>query len=185
MKPEIMTASGNYFNFEDPDPDSFSIEDIAYALSNTCRYGGHCKPFYSVAQHCVYVSHHVPAGFALHALLHDAQEAFVGDIPSPLKRMLPEFKIIEKRCEEAVMRKFNVHDSIESYTRVKEADLIALRSEREVLLPKGEEGDAWWWVVEEGIEISDQPIVPLFPDEAEALFLERFEEIMYLEKRYG
>ena len=178
MKPEIMTTSGSYFDFLDPDPDSFTIEDIAYALSNTCRYGGHCKPFYSVAQHCVYVSREVPEEFALHALLHDAHEAFVGDIPSPLKRLLPDFRKIEDIAEEVVLRKFNVHDSTESHRVVKAADLVALRTEREVLLPPGEEGDAWWWVVTDGIEVSDQKIEPVSPNKAYLQFLKRFEEIM-------
>ena len=178
MKPEIMTASGEYFDFLNPDPDSFTIEDIAYALSNICRYGGHCKPYYSVAQHCVYVSLEVPEEFALHALLHDAHEAFVGDIPSPLKRLLPDFRKIEKIAEEVVLRKFNVHDSEESHRIVKEADLVALRTEREVLLPPGEEGDAWWWVVEEGIRVSTQKIEPIPPKEAFEQFMYRFDEIL-------
>lgn len=178
MKPEIMTTSGIYFDFENPTPYSITLHDIAYALSNTCRYGGHCNPFYSVAEHSVYVSKLVPEEYALHGLLHDAQEAYVGDIPSPLKRMLPEFKEIENRCEEAVLEKFNVEVTHESKKVVKMADLIALRSEREVLLPAGEEGDAWWWVVEEGIPISDRPIVPVGRTAAYNAFLSRFYEIM-------
>ncbi len=178
-----MTTSGNYFNFENPDPDSFTIDDIAYALSNICRYGGHCKPFYSVAQHSVYVSKIVQPVYALHGLLHDAQEAFVGDIPSPLKRMLPEYHVIEKRAEEVIAEKFNITWDKDNKKFVKHADLIALRTERELLLPKGTEGDAWWWVIEQGIELSDEPIVPLYSDEAEESFMERFIELT--EEDYG
>lgn len=174
MEPEIMTTSGGYFNFENPDPDSFTIHDIAYALGNTCRYGGHCRPFYSVAQHSVYVSKLVPAEYALFGLLHDAQEAFVGDMPSPLKRMLPEFKAIEDKAEAVILDKYGVVVTPESKRIVKEADLIALRTEREVLLPEGEEGDAWWWVVEAGIPVSTHPIEPVSAEQATAEFIARF-----------
>lgn len=183
MKPEIMTASGQYYDFLNPDPDTFEIEDIAYALSNTCRYGGHCKPYYSVAQHCVYVSQLVPAEFALHGLLHDGSEAFVGDLPSPLKRLVgDEYKKLEKLAEDVIFEKFNVVNTPESHRIVKEADLIALRTERDVLLPEGSEGDAWWWVVEEGIEVSSLPIQPVSAEAAYSMFLNRFHELLWREK---
>lgn len=178
MRPEIMTVSGSYFNFEEPDPNSFTIEDIAYALSNTCRFGGHCSPYYSVAAHCVYVSYLVEPQYALEALLHDAAEAFVGDIPSPLKRMLGHhFKDIEHRVEDCIMKKFGVKQTAISKIEVKAADLIALRTEREELLPRGTEGDAWWWVVEDGIEVSDEPLIHHSKAIMEEVFLARFQEL--------
>jgi hypothetical protein len=87
MKPYILTATGKKFWFDDPQPEQVCIEDIAWALSNLCRYTGHCRWFYSIAQHSVGASFIVPARFALEALLHDAAEAYITDLNAPLKYM--------------------------------------------------------------------------------------------------
>lgn len=102
MKPtEIITFTGHYIDLLDPDPSRICIEDIAHALSNLCRFAGHTNHFYSVAQHSINLAHgpYVPDIYALEALLHDASEAYLVDIPRPLKNLLPEYVKIEKNMQ--------------------------------------------------------------------------------------
>jgi len=99
----ILTHSGIYFDFVDPKPDMIRIEDIAHALAHTCRFGGHCSKFYSVAQHSVITASLVPEELRLTALLHDAPEAYLGDVVKPLKKMLPDYNQIEERIQKLVL----------------------------------------------------------------------------------
>jgi 5'-deoxynucleotidase YfbR-like HD superfamily hydrolase len=87
--PTIMLRSGAWFDFCAPASSDFTIDDIAHGLANICRYSGQCSSFYSVAEHSILVSE-TAKGFEFEALLHDAAEAFLGDITRPLKQMLPE-----------------------------------------------------------------------------------------------
>jgi 5'-deoxynucleotidase YfbR-like HD superfamily hydrolase len=107
----IQSASNTVVSFENPDPASIHINDIALALSRACRFSGHTKEFYSVAQHSVYAaarSTHSPQ-VAMYALLHDAHEAYTGDIPQPLKTLLG-YKIydVEDAIQHAVYKKLNL-----------------------------------------------------------------------------
>lgn len=128
----IQTFKGNQFWPLDPRADEIDIEDIAHALSNLCRYGGHTKRFYSVAEHCVLVSYKVPKEYALDALLHDASEAYLIDVPRPIKQFLFNYKEIEAEIEKEVARKFGLewpwHQS------VKDADDRILNDERDQLM---------------------------------------------------
>jgi hypothetical protein len=85
MKGKIYTYTGKLINPMDPDPKAICIEDIAHALSNICRWTGHSRWFYSVAQHSVHVASYVTAKNKLWALLHDATEAYLCDIATPVK----------------------------------------------------------------------------------------------------
>ena len=100
--PTILLRSGNYFDLQDPSASRFEVTDIAHALSNICRFTGHTQRFYSVAEHSVICSHMVPPEDAMAALMHDASEAFIGDVSTPLKSLLPDYKSVERRVEQAV-----------------------------------------------------------------------------------
>src|SRR5664279_1420110 len=91
-----------------PDPDALDIEEIAHALSMICRFTGHVREFYSVAQHCTIVSDLGPACYAFTGLMHDATEAYVGDVAKPLKNMLPAYSVIEERVAQAIATRFGV-----------------------------------------------------------------------------
>lgn len=127
------SASGRVIDIMNPRPDMIDIEDIANALSNMCRFGGHTKGFYSVAQHSVIVSRMVPQPQRLEALLHDATEAFVQDIISPLKHILGEtYKPIEAKWEAAIASEYGI--TLPLHELVKDADIQALQLEFDCLL---------------------------------------------------
>lgn len=175
-KPFIETYTGKKFYFTDPEPDMIDIRDIAHSLSLQCRFMGHVETFYSVAEHSVAVSCIVDKENALVALLHDAAEAYLSDIPRPIKNLFPMYKALEYKISQAIFKKFNIEflDDNETYKDVKDADNTQLKTEAKYLLSS--QGKDW---------IGDYPTkgrkgkVPncLAPIHAEALFLRSFEEI--------
>jgi uncharacterized protein len=175
MSPTIPTASGRYFDLLRPWQSAFSVLDIAHALAHICRFTGHTRVFYSVAQHSVLVSRIVPPQHAMSGLMHDAAEAFVGDVSSPLKQLLPEYKRIERRVEDTILAHFGLpstlHDS-RLHESVKRADLVALRTEQRDLMLNADP-----WTATDGIEPLAQTIDPLPPEAARQLFLARFAEL--------
>ena len=168
MKPEILIKSGHYFDLADPKPEQINIEDIAHALAHICRFTGHAREFYSVAQHCVLASYIVPQHLALAALLHDAAEAYIGDVAAPLKAMLPDYRAIERRVEVAVAQKFGL--PLKMHPLVKHADLVMLATEKRDLMPATAEP----WPVELTHQADERWIIPLEPKVARAEFLWRF-----------
>jgi uncharacterized protein len=106
----IGTRYGRMVNIVHPNPNDISIEDIADALSKICRFGGHCDPFYSVAQHSVLVAANMPRAGALEGLLHDASEAYLGDVVAPLKHQpeLAGYRKLEARMMEAISVRFGL-----------------------------------------------------------------------------
>lgn len=125
--------SGAAFYPLDPRPDEIDIVDIAHALSMQCRYAGHVKYFYSVAEHSVLVARACSPGNRLWGLLHDASEAYLSDIVRPLKSALPEYKVIEDRVMQCVAQRFGL--SWPMPQEVKELDYRVVGNERILLSP--------------------------------------------------
>ena len=169
----MQTYTGRQFWPLDPRPEDVDILDIAHALANVCRFGGHTKAFYSVAQHSVLVSRVVPAGQALAGLLHDATEAYIGDMIRPLKRNLHEYRAAEARLEAAITERFVLPAGAFATPEVKYADNVVLATEaRDVM---GEPPQAWLPLpspMDRGIRCET-------PGEAETRFLGRFEALLH------
>jgi len=125
----IRTASGVYVNVFKIDEciERILIEDIAHALSHQCRFSGHIQTYYSVAEHSIYVAEMVPDEDKLAALMHDASEAYLVDIPAPIKPGLPGYKQIEAVVMDAIAKKYDFQYPFSA--PVKEADIESLKFE--------------------------------------------------------
>jgi hypothetical protein len=128
----IRTVSGNYVNVFDPDPDTITIEDIAHSLSNQPRFGGHLPNFYSVAQHSLECSKLIKHEEKFAALMHDASEAYLLDMPSPIKRELSNYKDIENNLMNVIAKKFGFTYPLSE--EVKIIDQIMMVNEWEYLM---------------------------------------------------
>jgi len=139
----IQLYSGRYIDLLNPKPEDIYITDIAHGLSNICRFTGHTKQFYSVAQHSVYTVFLLEdQELALQALLHDASEAYLADISTPLKQLLPDYVKLEKQFEAVIAERFNL-PNIKSPI-VKKADLLALVTEKRDLMMKTDLCEELW-----------------------------------------
>jgi hypothetical protein len=167
------TFTGVQFFPAAPRVEDIHIEDIAHALALQCRFAGHVREFYSVAQHSVLVSLYVPASDALWGLLHDAAEAYVQDLIRPLKHhpTLAGYRDIEARMEGAIADRFGL--PLPMPPSIKEADNRALMTERRDLYAYDPERYQWSIKAEPWPEL----IVPWGPRTAEARFLSRFAEL--------
>lgn len=174
-EPWIQTYSGKRFTPLDPTIDSIVIQDIANALSMQCRFAGHISEFYSVAQHSVYVSYLCDFKDSLHGLLHDASEAYLVDIPSPLKRspLFSEYRKVEENLQKNIYKRFEISE--EEPESVKYADKLMLSIEAKQLLTLR---DDWGTITD---SVPPFLIKPLSPKEAKVLFLKRFFELMKFE----
>jgi hypothetical protein len=168
----MQTNSGRRYYPQDPQADEIDPHDIAHALSMLCRYGGHVDRFYSVAEHCVLMSEAVPPEHALQALLHDATEAYVVDVPRPVKRYLTNYKEIEDKVWVAISNHFGVRYLLSR--EVTEADNGILITEREALMKNAERP----WPSVDGIFTPlDVVIHGWSPAEAEERYLVRLADL--------
>ena len=136
----IEIGDGTPFYFTDPRPGSLSAETIATALARICRYGGHTKRFYSVAEHCILMADFVATQEwatpqdVLMALHHDDTEVIIGDLPRPIKATMPEFKKAEMVLDRFIAQEFDLHREFPSW--LKEYDTRILVNERaEIMRP--------------------------------------------------
>jgi hypothetical protein len=175
----IITRTGRYFDFLDPQPDMIHAVDLAWGQGMTCRFGGQSLEFYSVAQHARSVSYLVPEEHAFAGLMHDAAEAYIGDMVGPLKQLCPDFKDIEKRVEAAIFAKYGIPLPMDPC--IKHADLRMLRTEQRDLTAGA--GRNWnglddWPPLEERI-------IPWAPDVAAQMWLHRFIEFHGMSEACG
>lgn len=171
----IQTFSGVCFYPLDARTEEIRIGDIAHALSLQCRFAGHCRCFYSVAEHSVRVSCAVPPADALWGLLHDAAEAYLVDLPRPLKRFC-EMGRLYSEIEDALMaqvaERFGLNLPVPP--SVKHFDTVLLMTEKRDLMcaePKPWEGTA---------EPLPKKIKPWSSMKAERVFMERYAEVVLM-----
>lgn len=174
----IETASGRSYDFLAPDPSQIVLEDVAHALGNICRFAGHTRSFYSVAQHSVFVSKVLeawgePAAVCRAGLLHDAHEAYVWDAPAPIKPLLGEaFSALADTADEAIATAFGIDVSLLRCPAVKKADLAALFYEGNHLMTHG----PGRFAETEAVPVPENlnlPIDPWHPDRARRRFCSR------------
>ena len=168
--PTILTRSGILFALDAPTEAMIDIDDIAHALSNLCRFTGHTRLFYSVAEHSVLVSRLVPSHEALAALLHDASEAYLGDVSRPLKSLLPEYRIIEARVTEVIERRFSLGSC--ATPAIKSADRRMLVAEQRQAM-----GNHDCWADFARVEAAAVMVDFLSPWSARQMFIDRFKEL--------
>lgn len=178
----ILTRSGGKFDLANPTADMVAPSDIAHSLSMQCRFNGHTRSYYSVAQHCYLVADLVPAEHQLAALLHDATEAYVGDMVRPLKEGMRDFAnslgneclydLTERKVWIAICQRFNLDPHLPAC--VKHADLVALATERRDLMLDHPEP----WPCLDGIEPITARIDPWQPSYAAIHYHHRLLQLM-------
>lgn len=173
----IATASGTKWFLTDPHPNDVRIDDIAHALAMVCRFGGHCREFYSVAEHSVRMAevadfeHGIDA--AMWALIHDAPEAYLGDMVRPLKSTMPDYRRMEARTEEVIIQGLGFKPvNAECRAYVKHLDDVLLMTERRDLVNHC--GHDWT----PRAEPLPGTIVPMSPMIAKAAFLGTFQRLL-------
>lgn len=167
----LQTYSGVQFFPWDPREEDIVIEDIAHALSNIPRFTGHTTHFYSVAQHSVLVSMYCGPEDALWGLLHDASEAYLVDLPSPIKRdpRMAAYREAEQRLQRCIARKFGLPEEMPA--SVKRADMLLLSTEATQLMgPR----PAPWREMPDPLQV---PLHPVTQEMAEIRFLGWFEKL--------
>jgi len=174
---QILTMTGQSFDLYAPQADQIDPRDISHALAHLCRFNGHCRDFYSVAQHSCIVADLVPEEHKLAALLHDATEAYVGDMVRPLKELMHAYQDVEKSIWERICTRFGLEADLPD--EVHHADLVALATERRDLMPP--DTAIWQWLI--GIDPSDDIIRPWSPLEARLTYHQRLMDQLAIEHR--
>lgn len=175
----IQTYSGRRFNPTNPVIGAIVIQDIAHSLSMQCRFSGHVKKFYSVAQHCVLVSYICDSSDAFWGLMHDASEAYLVDVPRPIKRSgkFGAYMEMEDKMQKAICQRFGLPET--EPVSVKQADKVLLATEaRDLMKPLRDD-----WV--QPCEPLPFKIDPLPQQEAKNLFMKRFFQLTNTPDHYS
>ncbi len=168
----MQTFTGRAFYPMSPLAEDIDPVDIAHALSLICRYGGHVSRFYSVAEHCVLMSYAVAPENALWALLHDATEAYMGDMIRPLKQMMPAYRRAEDRLSDIIADRFGISRIYPD--EVKRADLRILHDEVNALMADPPQS----WGSLDDIGPLGVVVTGWAPEYAERLYFERLQELL-------
>ncbi|WP_130472190.1 phosphohydrolase [Candidatus Magnetaquicoccus inordinatus] len=169
----IQTFTGIQFWPLDARVQEVEIIDIAHSLSMLCRFNGHCRSFYSVAEHSVHVSRVVDPTLARWGLLHDAAEAYLSDLPQPIKQQMPLFRSHEESLLKIIAQRFALLPS-EPPEAIKEADMLLLATEKAALM--GREPAPWQGLPE---PLPPSLIAAWSPEQAKEIFLQRFHELFF------
>jgi hypothetical protein len=181
----IVTYTGRKWYLTDPRPEDVCIEDIAHGLAHICRFGGQCVHFYSVAEHSVTMADELRRqeikailtkrdfNVLIWALMHDATEAYLGDLVRPLKALFPLYKEIEARTESVILEALGLPPPDDDVRKlVKEYDNRMLMTERRDLVNHG--SDEW---STKAVPFERQIRFPMGPFEAETVFLQSFDRL--------
>lgn len=193
---EVETFTGKFVDVSDPQVDTICVEDIAHSLSNICRYGGHCRHRYSVAQHAVFVSERLrrQGRSKLHQLTglhHDDSEAYLCDVPRPIKKLFGrQYEVLTEVMDETICQALFSGLIVPSFFHdpvIKDSDNWALFVEAKHMLPS--QGINWagsqlddWGVRQDGLP--SRIITPDYwkgkedEEAVEAEFLRRHYELM-------
>ena len=185
-RPWLQTYTGGAWCADDPADYQYSIPEIAHALSNTCRFAGHCREFYSVSQHSVLVAQAVAIShpgsdkrLLQAALLHDAAEAFCLDMPSPIKRtpMMDAYRVWIRKVETEIGWQFRLLE-YPTNPAIKYADLQVLATEKRDVLGSCIHDAMWLETVLGGLPAPLESVIkPLPPKRAKALFIKHWESL--------
>jgi len=162
------TYIGKRLHYLDPQLEEIDILDIAHGLSLTCRFGGQCKEFFSVAQHSIWVARLVPPRHRFRGLLHDSREAYLTDMPRPIKYDMPGYREIEKGLLTVIFNKFVIYGE-DGFDEVKRADDVMLATEARDNMQTTYQ----WAELPHPLPIK---LVAMPSKIAEQVFLKRFEE---------
>lgn len=172
-KAYIATYSGRQFFLLDPRVEDIDIHDIAHSLSLQCRWTGHTKYHYSIAQHSFYCSYAGPEGEALERLMHDASEAYIADLNRPMKHYTEAgaaYLKVEARIEDAISKRFGLQYPFPPSVKI--ADNLTLFAEKaQIMNYTFAEAQDWSG---DGNKAGNQVISQWSPEKAEAMFLGRF-----------
>lgn len=181
----MHTAAGGQYWPMDPRPEDVNIETIAHHLANKCRYNGATqhpgKPermFYSVAEHSVYCSYIGPASEALERLLHDASEAYNGDLIRPLKydpMFAMPFRHVEGINEAAVAMRFGLKWTLPSSVKI--ADEAVTATEVAQIIKHPDPANKVNGRLHDASKLAPIQIACLFPHQAKRFFLHRFKQL--------
>lgn len=176
-EPCITTRSGRQVSLLNPQYSQIDIGDIAHGLAYQCRFNGHTSRFYSIAQHSLMVASILPDHLKMAGLLHDAAEAYVGDVVQPLKVLLPDYQMYENRFTQVIGQRFNVN--LYHHPEVKQADLIALATEKRDLLPR----EKCTWDLLKGIKPLERLTLPMTAEHSEETFMRVFMDLLASRQR--